>query len=258
MGQREGAEPSVARRLPTLALSLAFSAPLAVILCLEFLRSVWWTFAVYQIGTCLVAPAVESRMRGRGWRDHAVLLGVLAPRVTDGSGASDDRLRALRLGVLLGLATVLVTGGFLLLTQELFLDPDRLEATLAGWGVAPHRVLTVLIIMAVLNATAEELFWRGYLPGRLMEARSPAAAPMRLTILMPAILYASYHVATIGHLVGDAPGVLMMTSGVLGAGLLWGWLRCRTGCIWPPLLSHAGGVSAYLFVYVRLVTMGPS
>jgi membrane protease YdiL (CAAX protease family) len=46
--------------------------------------------------------------------------------------------------------------------------------------------------------------------------------------------------------------VAVMTCGVLGAGLFWGWLRRRTGAVWPALLSHGGAVIAYLAVHVWL------
>ena len=28
----------------------------------------------------------------------------------------------------------------------------------------------------------------------------------------------------------------------------WGWLRWRTGSVWPPLLAHAGAVLGYMLV----------
>ena len=42
---------------------LAVLAPLAVILGLHFVQSVWWTFALYQVAICLVLPLVASLVR---------------------------------------------------------------------------------------------------------------------------------------------------------------------------------------------------
>ena len=47
-------------------------------------------------------------------------------------------------------------------------------------------------------------------------------------------------------------GAIVMTAGVLAGGLIWGWLRQRTGSVWLPLLSHTGGVFAYLAVHIWL------
>ena len=71
-------------------------------------------------------------------------------------------------------------------------------------------------------------------------------------IILPAILYTSYHAATLYFLVGKISGVVVMTAGILAGGLIWGWLRQRTGSVWPPLLCHSGAVIAYLAVYLWL------
>jgi membrane protease YdiL (CAAX protease family) len=229
-------------------LLLAVAAPLAVVVCIVWLHSVWWVFATYQVAICLVAPAVESRRSGRSWREHAALLGLRRERAPGGTMERGGSVRGI--SVVLGVATALVTAGFLVLTRDRFLDPTRLEHTLASWGVSASKVPAVLGIMAVLDAAAEELFWRGYFPGRMMLAS--ASPPSVLTVFIPATLYASYHAATIGQLVGNTNGVVLMTGGVLGAGLIWGWLRQRTRSVWPALTSHSGAVIAYLAVQLWL------
>jgi len=235
---------SQSRESLTFPLVLAVSAPIAVIIGVEVLRSVWWTFVLYQGVICLIAPALDSRVHGRGWHEHAVLLGLLR--------APDGPPRRLPFATVLGLLTALVTGGFLAITRNAFLDPNRLETTLSGWGASPQRIPAMLAIMAVIDATAEELFWRGYIPGRVARARPGQARSIALAVVLPAILYASYHAVTIGHLVGGTFGVVILTGGVLAAGVFWGWLRRRTGSVWPPLLSHAGAVLAYLAIEVWL------
>ena len=240
---------------PTVPILLALAAPLAVIVSIEALHSAWWAFATYQIAICLIAPAIESRLAGRTWREHATLLGLLSPRMANGSN-HDVAPRSLPLAIVLGLVTSLVTGTFLVLTRDRFLDPERLESTVAGWGVAPEQVLAMLVFMAVFNGAAEELFWRGYIPGRVALARPGTRPPVTLTVVLPAILYASYHATTIRHLVGDVSGVVLMTGSVLGGGLFWGWLRQYTRSVWPSLLSHAGGVLAYLAVHIWLTSVG--
>lgn len=229
-------------------LLLAIAAPLAVIVSLFWLHSVWWVFATYQVAICLVAPAIESRRSGRSWREHATLLGLRRERNPGDATERKSNVRAI--SIVLGLATALVTAGFLVLTRDRFLDATRIQHTLASWGVSASNVPALLGIMAVLNAAGEELFWRGYFPGRVRLAKaSPSTV---LTILIPAILYSSYHAATIGHLVGNTGGAVLMTAGVLGAGLFWGWLRQRTHSVWPALLSHSGAVMAYLAVQLWL------
>ena len=45
----------------------------------------------------------------------------------------------------------------------------------------------------------------------------------------------------------------LMVGGILAAGLLWGWLRQRSGSVWPALLGHWGAVAAYAAVYQQIV-----
>jgi membrane protease YdiL (CAAX protease family) len=221
----------------TVPLLLAVIAPMSVIVGIDVVHSVWWVFVTYQVSICLLAPWIESRASGRSWREHLTLIGLRGAR----SG---------KLAVVLSLLTILVTGGFLMLTRDRFLDANRITTALTKWGVSNDNILTLLIIMGVLNAAAEELFWRGYFPGRVQLARPNA--PAALTVVLPSFLYASYHAATIGKLVGNTTGVVLMTGGVLAAGLFWGWLRRRTNCVWPALLSHSGAVAAYLAVHLWL------
>jgi len=238
---------------------LAVIAPVVVVACIEVLHSAWWTFALYQMGICLVFPAIESRLKGRSWRDHAEMLGLVQGRDEFGKGSGDSVARSgtgvrhpMGVAVALGVGTAVATAAFLLLTRDRFLDPERLEATVSGWGVPPEQILLALGFMAVVNAPAEELFWRGYFPGRIARIHSHRRPPLWLAVFLPAFLYASYHVATISRLVGTLPGTLWMAGGVLGGGLLWGWLRWRTGSVWPALLSHSGGVLAYLAAHFWL------
>ena len=227
-------------------LLLAVLAPMAVVVSLLSLHSVWWAFATYQVGICLVVPGVESRRARRSWREHAELLGLIQAPGTDRPG------RMIPVAISLGLATAAITVGFLIATRETFLSAGRLEEAVAGWGVGPDQILPMLVFMALINSPAEELFWRGYLPGRIQLARPGSRPPALLTIVLPAILYASYHAATLNYLVGKFSGVVVMTGGILAGGVIWGWLRLRTGSVWPPLLSHSGAVIGYLAVYLWL------
>ena len=163
------------------------------------------------------------------------------------------------------MATFAVTGIFLLLTREIFLDPERLAAITYGWGISTRQTPWLLAALVVLNAPAEELFWRGYLHTRLVPPASDGSAssvagrgPRRsavpwVVIALLAVGYASYHALTVGRLVPTAGKAALMFSGILAAGLFWGWLRQRSGSVWPALLGHWGAVAAYAAVYQHIV-----
>lgn len=98
----------------------------------------------------------------------------------------------------------------------------------AQWPLwALHQLLYV--------AVSEELFFRGYVQGRLASARSfgggwlgPAAGA--------AALFAGAHVAVLGSGAG---------AWVFFPALLFGWLRARTGSLWPAVLAHAAANILY-------------
>ena len=239
-----------------MALALSITAPVAVVLCLVVWRSVWLTILVYQVGICLLAPTVDSLVRRRlSWAQHLRLLGLTGPGQRGG----------LRLGACLAVATFAVTGGFLTLTREVFLDPEQLAAITRGWGISTRQVPWLLAGLVVLNAPAEELFWRGYLHTRLVPPASDGTAsavavrrPRQkvaawVVIALLAVGYASYHLLTVGQLVPTAGKAAPMFGGILAAGLLWGWLRQRSGSVWPALLGHWGAVAAYAAVYQQIV-----
>ena len=255
----KGRTRTPARESLAIPLLLAFSAPIAVIYSIESLHSVWWTFALYQVAICLCLPAIASRLEGRSWREHAAILGLRRSRAEEGYEPVSERSQRtwkdhhLLLSGTLGITTALVSGGFLVATRGRFLDSSRLTTTLAEWGVSPQRMLTMLAIMVVLTPAAEELFWRGYIPGCIASSRPGSRASIALTVILPAVLYTSYHAVTILRLLNVGSGALVMTAGVFGAGLFWGWLRRLTGSVWPPLASHAGAVIAYLAVYLWIL-----
>lgn len=217
---------------------LAVLAPLSVLFGLQVLHSVWWTFLLYHVVFCLVFPALESHGRGLNWPKHADLMGL--------------RGGIPYTAAIWGVITALITFCVLLLLRDALIPLKQIEITLVAWSVQPEQSAQMLLLMVLLNAPAEELFWRGYLPGRVALAY-PKIKFVRPTVLViSALMYTSYHAATVGQLVDHKVGPVAMVTGILGAGLFWGWLRWRTGSIWAPLLSHLGAVMAYTLFHVAM------
>ena len=118
-----------------------------------------------------------------------------------------------------------------------------MQAALAAWQVDPAHLGGLLLFMALVSGPAEELFWRGFCAAELATVPSRA-----LRLLVPSLLYASYHAATVPRLLRQRGLAVPVLVAVTGAGLTWAWLRERTGSIWPALLSHAAAAAAYTAV----------
>jgi uncharacterized protein len=225
---------SVTRVRGTFALLVA--APLAVVATLLLAHSVWLTFIVYHLGICLAAPAWLAARRGVGPRAHLRDIGALPQ-----AGARVGQ------GVRAGLACALLMGGAVLAAFALAGGPllrrADLAGTLAAWGVTPGRRPALFAVMLLIDAPAEELFWRGWAHRRL------AGWPRRgAAIATVAAAYASYHAVTVAFLTRDATATALFTAAVFGAGCVWGALRERHGQVWPAVLGHAGAVGAYMAV----------
>lgn len=115
----------------------------------------------------------------------------------------------------------------------------------AGTPLPPTGVLiaaqaaSIPIAGATVNAVAafgEELGWRGFLlPALRRWGTWPA-------LLGSGVIWGLWHAPLI--LLGynfqraDVTGVLLMTGGCVVLGVLFGWLRLRSGSLWPAVFAH--------------------
>ncbi|SDE15230.1 CPBP family intramembrane glutamic endopeptidase [Auraticoccus monumenti] len=132
------------------------------------------------------------------------------------------------------------------------------QAGAAGVGELPLSVgaivalqLATLPLAAVLNlipALGEEIGWRGWLLPKLMPLGTVPA------LLVSGVVWGLWHapVILLGYNYPDAPGWLgltMMVGTCTVFGAVFGWLRLRSGSVWPAALAHAafnGAAGTYL------------
>jgi membrane protease YdiL (CAAX protease family) len=215
---------------------VALLAPLTVVVALRVVGSAWAVFGAYHLGICLALPLVAAARAGRSGApgDAASMAGRLGLATRRGLGV----------GLLSGAALAVLLPLGALAMPQLVPDPGRLRAALAAWGIARDQAPLALAFLGVLGGPAEELLWRGWLHGRLVEGRRHPG--VRAALLVAA--FSSYHAVTLASL---APGPLVaaaLVAGVAGAATLWTWLRIRHGTVWPALLSHAGASMGYVLV----------
>ncbi len=211
--------------------------PLIPVVTLLGLHSIWWTFALYHLGACVVLPLVHSMVvRKLTLREHLELVGLVRPGHRLGPGIR----WGLALGGLLGLGTLAAFA----LGHQAWLGGRDIPAILEGWGVAPDRAMLMLAFMVLGNGACEELYWRGWLHTR-MAARRGRGSPLAAI----AAAYTSYHAVTVGSFTGSLAVALLFLAAIFGAGLLFGVLRERFGTVWAPLLVHTGATAGYMAVY---------
>jgi uncharacterized protein len=195
------------------------------------LRSALAGFLLYYLLCCLLLPAL----------DVLVLRRVPLRLLPASLGLRRLSRRELGLGLGSGLLMSAAMLAALALFRGLVFGDGRIRETLAGWGVSGRNLVLVYLVMLAFNGVVEELFWRGFLHGRL------AALPSRLLALgLPALLFASQHLFVLSRLVADPALVALFLAGIFGAGLVWGLLRERSGSVVPCALSHALVTASYM------------
>jgi membrane protease YdiL (CAAX protease family) len=209
-------------------------APFVVVVGLLMGRNVFVVFAVYHLGFCLILPAVNNILRRCfTLSDHLDFLGLTGPGTT----------RGLVLGFGLG---VILAGGIILIFHlfgEIFLAGHDVPEVLARWGAGKGNISLLFWFMTLVNGPAEELYWRGFVHTEMSDRR-----PRLATILLIAACYASYHGVTVYVLAASLPVALLFMAAIFVAGWGWGWLREKTGSVWPALLGHTGAAAAYMIV----------
>lgn len=107
---------------------------------------------------------------------------------------------------------------------------------LAGYVVSAPINIAVMTLLLL----GEEIGWRGYLLPRVA-----ALLPVRKASLVTGLIHACYHLPLLLLTVAYdsdgsrwivVPGVIVV---ITAGGAVFGWLRIRSGSLWPAMIAHA-------------------
>lgn len=185
----------------------------------------------------IALPDARLRARGEGWADYGVPL----------HGFADARTwRAFGRGALVALAVAVVVfpafaAGFWAWAEILPRLPGALAGALAPYAGPPRFALklpaslpTLALVQLLVVALPEEMFYRGF----VQTAWARNAPERGVTVLGARLGYgflATQVLFALGHLVVLQPWRLA----TFFPGLLFGWLRERTGGVAAPVVLHA-------------------
>jgi uncharacterized protein len=132
--------------------------------------------------------------------------------------------------------------------------PDQLAVTTIVAQTA--LAFTLGIPFNMIFTFGEEFGWRGYLLPRLAPLGGISAA------IITGVIWGLWHAPLIvldgynypGH---PWPGVAMMVVFTVALGMIFAWLRFRSGSVWPAVLAHAALNAQAGFAFVLLSRADP-
>ncbi|OZB85610.1 CPBP family intramembrane glutamic endopeptidase [Microbacterium sp. 13-71-7] len=122
--------------------------------------------------------------------------------------------------------------------------------------VIAAQAMSIPVAATTVNALAafgEELGWRGFLVPALRRYGTWAS------LLISGVIWGLWHapIILLGYDFGrtDLSGVLLMIGGCVVWGVLLGWLRLRSGSMWPAVFAH-GALNASAGLYLWFFAAG--
>jgi hypothetical protein len=116
--------------------------------------------------------------------------------------------------------------------------------------------MVVSSVVTVFVTIGEEFGWRGWL---LTSLRPPGHLA---ALLIVGVVWGLWHAPLIllGYNFGrpDITGLGLMVGGCIMVGILFGWLRLRTGSVWPAVFAHAGLNGSAGMLMILLIDAGAS
>ena len=185
----------------------------------------------------IALPDARLRARGESWRDHGLPLAGLREAAT---------WRVLLRGVVVGLLVCAVAfpvfaAGFWAYAEVLPRLPGAVAHTIAPYDTPPrfalrlpHRLPTLALLQLVVVALPEELFYRGWMQSAWARAK-PGVGTRVLGARLGAGFVQTQLLFALGHLVVWQPWRLA----TFFPGLLFGWVRARTGDVIASVVVHA-------------------
>jgi membrane protease YdiL (CAAX protease family) len=179
-------------------------------------------------------PAELHPAGGLGVAGCAVALGLWGGLDVDGLGLSPRRLTAgLRYGgVAFGAVTAVVLLGLVIPATGDSFHSTRAEITVG------HLLLQVLVTIPLGTVVVEELAFRGAVLGLLR-----LALPTRWAVIACSVLFGLWHLpGVLGATSGSHGQVLAAAAGTFAAtfaaGVVFCWLRIRSGSLLAPAIAH--------------------
>ena len=219
------------------AIVLLAIAPIVQTLAIAILNSLLVSFLAYTLMVCVgTTVLVAILLWGKpDTSSRAAMLGV--------STVKKDQLV---LGLLIGFAidAIMVLGFWLF--YKVFSDAEAVRAVAGRLGIRGGIYLWIAVSGLVVNAVAEEFFWRGcphallgLVPdGNGKKLFGPLQHGALARVLIVSLFFGMNHVGIMLTIAPSLPAALLSLLGIFLSGAFWSLLRESTKSLIPSLVSH--------------------
>ncbi len=238
-------------------LLLGLSAASLQAITIGVFKSFLASFIVYSLLLCIGSFIVYCK------KQYSRISSII---ITESLGLNITNNRLWLVGILSGFIIVIIMILGFIVFYRYFSNAKVVIDAAASMGIQKNFSLIIAIVGLVINAAAEEVFWRGTLHNLLglnpenqnkeqSKEKKLLSRTVLIRILVISFLFGLNHV---GIMAGIAPSVsagLLSLLGITLSGILWGVMREITYSIIPSLISHilvTLGYSGLLVYYFML------
>jgi membrane protease YdiL (CAAX protease family) len=182
----------------------------------------------------------------------AMLTQLIFHKTLRGLGWKPGKFKYLAIAYILPVLYCLIVYGFTWSSQLGNVpNPEFFQALQTNYGISFEQEGIALLIFIMIMATfgvfsglisgaGEEIGWRGFLVPELCKSMSFTKA-----MLLSGAIWAAWHMPLLLFADYNMPGVpklyalIMFVIMVMGISFAFGWLRLKSGSLWPAALLHA-------------------
>ncbi len=215
-------------------LMLCLLASLSIYIGLILFENVLLTFILFHGLVCCLIPIIDlTLVQKSGFKGYLTFIGF--------RHFQKISLPAILTGIGFGL-TILV---FFISLQDIFLNVDEIQSLFQRWGVNNDYIIPFMLMMIVGNSIFEEIYWRGYIYGKLESVASSFQV-----LILSSVFYASYHLMTTSHIFSILHGIVF-TCIIFCVGLFWGIMRRKYDSLYFSMISHLLADLGIMLIYLK-------
>jgi uncharacterized protein len=124
------------------------------------------------------------------------------------------------------------------------IELELIRSLLKEWNFDGEMVWLLIAVLIFLNPYFEENYWRNFIYEELKMTMSPTKS-----IVTASLFYSLYHFLSLVELFNWPFNVIAVLP-VFLAGIMWGFIKQKTGSLTAPVISHVLADTGIMMIYL--------